>query len=65
MREVLEHDLEEGARVESEMEGKDEGEVVERLRMLERKANVLEVLLQSMAWKSFGVGPPECWSSFQ
>ena len=41
---------------EVEAEAEEGGEVVQRLRVLERKANVSEAILRTVARKSLGVG---------
>jgi len=49
---------------ETEAEAEEEGEVVQRLRVLERKANVSEAILRTVARKSLGVGATRLLESF-
>jgi len=49
---------------ETEAEVEEAGEVVQRLRVLERKANVSEALLRTVARKSLGVGATRLLENF-
>ena len=51
-----------GEETEAETEGT--GEVVQRLRILEQKANVSEVIIQTMARKTLGVGATRVLEGF-
>jgi len=49
---------------ETEVEAEEGGEVVQRLRVLERKANVSEALLRTVARKALGVGATRLLENF-
>jgi len=49
---------------ETEAETEESGEVVQRLRILERKANVSETILRTVARKSLGVGATRLMENF-
>jgi len=49
---------------ETEAEAEAAGEVVQRLRVLEQKANVSEVILRTMARKTLGVGATRALEGF-